>query len=318
VPGRSDAVPTVTVAPRPPTVSAPAEPADEPASTSVSTVVVPSAIPTGVSSEGCTPDSDFVADITIPAGTPMAGGPAFVKTWRLRNSGTCAWDSSYQLVQIEGRNILAESVPVALPYVPPGQEADISVTLRMSLEVPLGSQQTARFQLRAPDGTLFGTQPYVLVTASDRDGNVPAAGNASISGRVWLDYCHPGDAEGASDPDLGNCVAGAQGGKVADGLMQSGESGISHVKVELRQGSCSGGRLVAAVTDSSGSYRFIGLTPGSYCVAIDSLEDPNLSLLIPGGWTSPANDRAVAIIQFTLVDQEARTGADFGWDHQFD
>lgn len=279
---------------------------------------MPTAVSTGALSEGCTPDSDFVADVTIPDGTPMAGGPAFVKTWRLRNSGTCAWDSGYQLVQIEGRNVLAESVPVVLPNVAPGEEADISVTLRMSLEVPLGSQQMARFQLRAPDGTLFGTKPYVLVTATDQDGNVPAVGSASISGRVWLDYCHPGDAEGASGPDLGNCVDGAQGGKVADGLMQSGESGISQVKVQLRQGSCSGSKLVDVMTDLDGGYHFTDLAPGSYCVALNSLEEPNLSLLVPGGWTYPTTDDALASIHIALASQEARTGVNFGWDRQFD
>jgi hypothetical protein len=36
-------------------------------------------------------------EATIPDSTPFAPDTLFRKTWRVRNSGTCAWDSSYRL-----------------------------------------------------------------------------------------------------------------------------------------------------------------------------------------------------------------------------
>ncbi len=37
-------------------------------------------------------------DVTIPDGTPMSPGQEFVKTWRIRNTGICTWDTDYQPV----------------------------------------------------------------------------------------------------------------------------------------------------------------------------------------------------------------------------
>jgi len=71
----------------------------------------------------------FVADVTIPDGTPLNPGAAFVKTWRLKNIGSCSWNTAYTLVFDAGD---AMSGPVSLPLpgtVAPGQEVDLSVSL---------------------------------------------------------------------------------------------------------------------------------------------------------------------------------------------
>ncbi|HGJ66308.1 TPA: hypothetical protein ENS27_13160, partial [bacterium] len=39
----------------------------------------------------------FVADVTVPDGTSFAPGAAFIKTWRLKNIGTCTWTGKYGL-----------------------------------------------------------------------------------------------------------------------------------------------------------------------------------------------------------------------------
>ena len=38
--------------------------------------------------------AQFIADVTVPDGTNFAPGTAFKKTWRLKNIGTCAWNST--------------------------------------------------------------------------------------------------------------------------------------------------------------------------------------------------------------------------------
>ena len=47
--------------------------------------------------------AQFIADVTVPDGTVFAPGATFTKTWRLKNVGTCAWNTSYQLVFFSGR-----------------------------------------------------------------------------------------------------------------------------------------------------------------------------------------------------------------------
>lgn len=71
----------------------------------------------------------FIADVTVPDGTPYSPGAAFVKTWRLKNIGTCAWNASYALVFDSGE---AMGGPASLPLpgpVAPGEEIDLSVPL---------------------------------------------------------------------------------------------------------------------------------------------------------------------------------------------
>lgn len=120
---------------------------------------------------GCMFDSEFVEDVTIPDGSPVVAGEPFVKTWRIRNTGTCPWDETFQLVQIEGDTIALTSgtEPIPLPKTAPGEVVEISVELVMSLEAPVGSEQKASFQIRAPDGNLFGTHSFVLVTVAESE-----------------------------------------------------------------------------------------------------------------------------------------------------
>ena len=40
----------------------------------------------------------FIRDVSIPDGTFLLPGTAFTKTWELKNSGSCAWNSMYTLV----------------------------------------------------------------------------------------------------------------------------------------------------------------------------------------------------------------------------
>lgn len=73
--------------------------------------------------------AQFVSDITAPDGSSFAPGATFTKTWRLMNSGTCAWTTSYNLV-FAGGDPIGAPLSVKLPVdVPPGQMVDMSVGL---------------------------------------------------------------------------------------------------------------------------------------------------------------------------------------------
>ena len=71
----------------------------------------------------------FVKDVSIPDGTVVSPGSSFVKTWRLRNKGTCSWTPAYSLIFASGHQMKGP-ISVSLPgNVNPGETIDISVTL---------------------------------------------------------------------------------------------------------------------------------------------------------------------------------------------
>jgi hypothetical protein len=108
----------------------------------------------------CMNDSVFVIDVNVPDGTHFAPGASFTKTWRLRNSGTCAWDASYQLTFISGERMNgSDSTPLG-ETVPPGGEVDLSIDL---IAPGTNGAYRGQWQLIAPDGTPFGAKPYVEI-----------------------------------------------------------------------------------------------------------------------------------------------------------
>jgi hypothetical protein len=105
----------------------------------------------------CTLNAVYVADITVPDGSELLPGIKFVKTWRIRNTGTCTWEEGTQLVFISGDE-LEGSTAVDVPAVAPNAQTDISVDLKAPTEP--GSYKS-NWQLQAPDGTRFGNVIYI-------------------------------------------------------------------------------------------------------------------------------------------------------------
>jgi len=95
----------------------------------------------------------FVKDVTVPDGTTLYPGETVVKTWRLKNRGTCTWTADYMLVYYSGAQ-MGSTTAVRLPgNVPPGQEVDVSVTLTAPMEK---GKYIGNWMLRNPSGVLFG------------------------------------------------------------------------------------------------------------------------------------------------------------------
>jgi hypothetical protein len=109
---------------------------------------------------GCTADSQYVADVTIPDGTVMSPGQTFVKTWRVRNAGTCDWTAGHELVFVSGAHMGGPGA-VALPATPAGSETDVSVSL--TAPNAYGTHK-GTWRMRASDGTMFGVNLSVLIT----------------------------------------------------------------------------------------------------------------------------------------------------------
>jgi len=101
--------------------------------------------------EGCTDSAIFMSDVTIPDGTRVARGHTFTKTWRLRNMGTCPWDSTYKLFFIAGERMGAPDA-IPLPVTAPKGDADISAQLTAPSK---DGNYTGVYELRDPNGKVI-------------------------------------------------------------------------------------------------------------------------------------------------------------------
>lgn len=99
--------------------------------------------------------ASFMADVTVPDGSlfSAATGQGFMKTWRLKNIGTCAWDAGYHVVFVQGMNMsYANSFPLPR-VVQPGETVEISLPMQVPF---LSGHYRGDWQLQAGDGTQFG------------------------------------------------------------------------------------------------------------------------------------------------------------------
>ena len=142
-----------------------------------------------------------------------------------------------------------------------------------------------------------------------------------VSGYVWHDKCAPVDGPIPSPLPAG-CVLALGGGLSADGIRQAGEPGLGGVIVRIEL-NCNYGAFTAA-TDSNGFYTMTFTVPANagvskqlICLSVDALNPNNASILLPGGWTLPLTDSAVALFQLT-IQVETQNTVNFGWDYQFE
>ena len=111
---------------------------------------------------------------TIPDGTIFKPGQQFTKTWQIKNTSNCSWDTSYKIVFWDG-NVLGGAYVYNLPQaVDPGQTLPISLLLT----APTGdATYTSKWMLQTPDSVEFGVGQYSapfyleIVVSSDAKPN---------------------------------------------------------------------------------------------------------------------------------------------------
>ena len=96
----------------------------------------------------------FVKDVTVPDSTEIAAGTTFVKTWRIKNNGSCTWTSGYALVFYNGDAMSGPaSAPITNGTVPPGSTIDISATM---IAPTTPGTYKGLWRLRNAAGAVFG------------------------------------------------------------------------------------------------------------------------------------------------------------------
>ncbi len=135
--------------------------------------------------------ANYVSDVSIPDGTIVAPGASFWKTWRVLNSGSCSWDSTYKFVFFSG-DIMGGAYVYNFPGVAaPGQNVDIPIELFAPQD---NGTYTGYWKIQAPDKTIFGVGQYnqslsvsvqVVAGAGTPPGNFKTPG---IYGVTNVDY----------------------------------------------------------------------------------------------------------------------------------
>ncbi|QYK50103.1 MAG: hypothetical protein KF701_06815 [Anaerolineales bacterium] len=123
-----------------------------PTNTSAPTTKPPTAVP----AVGCY-QAYFVADVTVPDNTQMSKGNTFTKTWRIRNNGTCAWSSDFDIVYQSGTNLAGSSVYDIPKHVNPGETVEISIP--MTAPNSDGTFKSS-WMIKAPNGYTFGVNGH--------------------------------------------------------------------------------------------------------------------------------------------------------------
>lgn len=78
----------------------------------------------------------WIADLiseTVPDGTLFRKGETFTKEWRIINGGTCAWNTNYKFVFVDGYPLGAPAEPVPLPE---SVDRGMSTTVKIKMTAP--------------------------------------------------------------------------------------------------------------------------------------------------------------------------------------
>lgn len=98
--------------------------------------------------------ASFVRDATIPDGSTLPPSSTFTKTWEIKNTGTCTWNSGYTVVFAgRGQQMNGQGLPVS-GEVKPGDTTKVSVSLRAPGEV---GDFESYWMLQSGDKKTFGT-----------------------------------------------------------------------------------------------------------------------------------------------------------------
>jgi len=69
-------------------------------------------------------------DVNYPDGSIMQPGQDFVKTWRIKNAGTCTWGEGYSIIYAGYTDKMSGQAQPFTAVVGPGQEIEISVQFK--------------------------------------------------------------------------------------------------------------------------------------------------------------------------------------------
>ena len=107
--------------------------------------------------------SQWTGDETIPDGTKFDPGDSFVKSWTIRNAGTCEWTTDFRMVFEDGDQMGGSSSVYLTHNVLPGG----TYTVEIPMTTPSSDgDYTGVWRFKAADGTKMGKY-WVKITVGD-------------------------------------------------------------------------------------------------------------------------------------------------------
>jgi streptogramin lyase len=260
----------------------------------------------------CRNDSEITAGAGNPADMSVAPDTLFAQTWRLRNTGTCAWDASYRLAYATGERL---SGPRSLPLgetVPPGGEIELSLKLIAPADP---GRYRGEWQLFGLDALPFGARaamdiavPSFTVTEFTPDqivAKIPAEpGQLALGeGALWL---LSGDSVSRIDLDTNQVVASIPVGEfrvdltTGYGAVWAAASGIvNRIDPQTNQ--------VSVTITPALSLELNGIAAGAGSVWVSSAEEETIFRIDPG------TNQVIAAIQVDLSSQQIAVTEDAVW-----
>jgi next-to-BRCA1 protein 1 len=156
---------TLTAAAFTPTASLPTETSAPQVDITATATVAPLAqVTTGAGTTVVLCDSLSIdpttVDVNIPDGTTMTPGQDFIKTWRVKNNGSCPWGAGYELVYAGYANQMSGQFQPLEEVVQPGQETELSVQFQAPDEA---GEYVSAWQMSNPAGQPFEEIIYVKI-----------------------------------------------------------------------------------------------------------------------------------------------------------
>lgn len=163
-----------------------------------------------ISNTGGCDNSVYVSDVTIPDKTVVTPGQAMTKTWKVQNSGTCAWTATYKISFVAG-NAMGGTATAIGQAVGPGQSVDVSV----AMVAPTAAGEAAgTWRLANDKSVVFGTNLTIVVNVSGGTPGTPAKtvtpGGPTVTATTTTTGVIP---TAANNPDITlTCTLGGTGG----------------------------------------------------------------------------------------------------------
>lgn len=143
----------------PPTATDTATP--EPEDTPTATVPVVAVVTNAEGTQIALTDSlTYIADVTIPDGTIMSPGQDFVKTWRVKNTGSGSWGAGYVLAYAGYSNQMSGQFVALTEVILPGQEVEVSVQFKAPTAA---GEYLSAWTMKNPQGVTFPQIIFVKI-----------------------------------------------------------------------------------------------------------------------------------------------------------
>lgn len=99
-------------------------------------------------------------DVNVPDNTVMSPGQDFIKTWKVKNNGSCEWGAGYVLAYAGYTDQMSGQFVALTDVIQPGEEVEVSVQFKAPSQA--GTYLSA-WQMRNPAGVTFPAIIFVKI-----------------------------------------------------------------------------------------------------------------------------------------------------------